>query len=70
MYQAACALDGYIEWILPEAFPAGAFPDYDLKVDHDFGVNSEMLVNSGGQSQLGRVESTQRCLVKGRVNEG
>ena len=27
MYQAACALDGYIEWILPEAFPAGAFPD-------------------------------------------
>ena len=38
--------------------------DYDLKVDLDFGVNPDM------QSQLGRVESTQRGLVKGRVNEG
>ena len=26
--------------------------DYDLKVNRDLGVNSEMLVNSGGQSQL------------------
>ena len=40
--------------------------DYDLKVDHDFGVNPDM------QSQLRRVESTQRAWSRGglmRVNE-